>query len=88
VQFEDLSVMLCSQHFKVMISCVTYSSSCACRPEQTEQRFVCSVKLPAVVRESGGVVAQVLGEEVFQGEGRKKADAKVCSMLASLLASE
>jgi hypothetical protein len=36
------------------------------------------VKLPAVVLgEADGVVRQVLDEEVFQGEGRKKADAKV-----------
>jgi hypothetical protein len=38
-----------------------------------------------VVHESGGVVAQLLGEEVFQGEGRKKADAKVCCLLACLM---
>jgi hypothetical protein len=52
---------------------------CCCRPEQTEQRFVCSVKLPRVVLEDGGVGHEVLAEEIFQGEGRKKADAKVGS---------
>ncbi|WIA39105.1 hypothetical protein OEZ86_005243 [Tetradesmus obliquus] len=64
----------------------TTSTYCLDRPEQAEQRFVCSVKLPAVVLgDEGGVVRQVLSEEVFQGEGRKKADAKRDAAAAALV---
>jgi hypothetical protein len=37
-----------------------------------------------VVLEDGGVVREVLGEEIFQGEGRKKADAKVSAEAAQV----
>lgn len=43
---------------------------------QPEQRFVCSVKTPRVVLDEGGIVREVLPSEVFQGEGKRKADAK------------
>lgn len=50
----------------------TTTSYCLDKPETPEQRFVCTVKLPRVVLEDAGVVREVLGEECFQGEGKRK----------------
>lgn len=50
----------------------TTTSYCLDKPETPEQRFVCTVKLPRVVLDDAGVVREVLGEEYFQGEGKRK----------------
>lgn len=65
------------QSFKIPPSRIAYETTQYCTDlPQPEQRFVCSVQTPRVVLDDGGIVREVLSSEVFQGEGKRKADAK------------